>query len=111
MKFLFVVALAIAPALSNAACSDSEYVKYQGYDKFLDDNPAVPAQSLRIVYAKRIGMPPAALKDLHVRCSARWAQSDREGVSTYLKSENQKMINDCKRRPKDDPICGSFRNQ
>lgn len=111
MKFsvlLVAVLFAAHSASAHANCSDSEYLIYQKYDQLLEENANVPAASLRIIYAKRIGMQPEALKLLYTRCSARWAQNNRDEARDYTRKMLEDAKRDCARRPKDDPVCRSL---
>lgn len=88
-----------------AQCTDKEFGVFQVYDTYLEVNPDVPDTQLRQLFAARIGMQPAALKNLYTRCVIRWANRNPEEARAYLRREQQAFIVDCKKRPASDQIC------
>lgn len=96
---------------ARAACSDSEYKVYQKYDVLLEANPQVSTTELRTRYAKQIGMAPQSLKELHMRCSARWANDNREEASEYARKGLEDMKRDCLSRPANDAACAAIRGK
>lgn len=57
-------------------CSDKEYETFKRYDAYLDANPNMDDDRARSNFAARVGMRPAALKDLYFRCLFRWKDSE-----------------------------------
>jgi hypothetical protein len=57
-------------------CSDNDYATFKRYDAYLDSNPNMADDLARSNFAARVGMRPAALKDLYFRCLFRWKDSE-----------------------------------
>lgn len=101
------MAAAKSSAASSSACSDSEYGIYQQYDTFLERNPSIADYQLRSIFARKVGMQPAALKNLYVRCTVRWVEHSPSESSAYLKNELEGFAKDCAKRGSSDPYCKS----
>lgn len=67
-------------------CSDAEYATFKRYDAYLDANPNIDDDRARSNFAARVGMRPAALKDLYFRCLFRW--KDREPAAARKAGED-----------------------
>lgn len=106
-KLLVAACVALLSATANASCSDSEYRVYQQYDKFLDANQSVPDYELRKIFAKKVGMQPDSLRNLHTRCTMRWSEQRPSESKAYLKNELEGFAKDCAQRPANDPYCKS----
>jgi uncharacterized protein YneF (UPF0154 family) len=99
--------LALLATTAQAACSDSEYAVYKQYDGFLEANPSVSDDQLRSMFARKVGMQPSALKNLYIRCTARWSEQSPSASRDYLKKSYSDFVNDCAKRPANDPYCKS----
>ena len=72
-------------------CSDREYATFKKYDAFLDANPAILDDQARSTFAARVGMRPAALKDLYFRCLFRWKDQEPEAARRTAQEAVQSM--------------------
>ena len=61
-------------------CSDRDYATFKRFDAYLDANPNVDDDQARATFAARVGMRPAALKDLYFRCLIRWKDREPEAA-------------------------------
>lgn len=64
-------------------CSDREYSTFKKYDAYLDANPTILDDQARANFAGRVGMRPAALRDLYSRCLVRWGSQEPEAVKKF----------------------------
>lgn len=53
---------------AHAMCSDKEYKIYQAYDQYLENNPQISDDLARNIFAKKVGVSPAKLKDIYFSC-------------------------------------------
>ncbi|QMV74129.1 hypothetical protein HS961_15490 [Comamonas piscis] len=65
-------------------CSNQEYGVFIEYDKLLDKYPTIAESEIRNRVAAKIGISPAALKDLYFRCLLRWKDEPRGQKDTSL---------------------------
>lgn len=100
---------AILSTSAHANCSDAEYSVYQRYDSFLESNPNVPDDQLRLMFARKAGMQPSALKNLYVRCATRWAEQRPDEAKAHLRKSYSDFAKDCANRPANDPYCKAGR--
>jgi len=106
VKFHLAIYVVLFSSVSYANCSDAEYRVYQQYDQFLEANPSVPDDQLRLVFAKKVGMQPSSLKNLYIRCTMRWSEQSPSESKVYLKKDLESFAKDCTQRP-NDPYCKS----
>lgn len=72
-------------------CSDREYATFKKYDAFLDANPSLSDDQARATFAARVGMRPAALKDLYFRCLFRWKDQEPEAARRTAREAMESM--------------------
>jgi hypothetical protein len=66
-------------------CSDRDYKLFKRYDAYLDANPSILDDQARANFSARVGMRPAALKDLYFRCLPRWREQEPEAAQQVLR--------------------------
>ena len=84
-KFLAIMCIGVTAAFAVSSswgqqCSDREYSTFKRYDAYLDSNPNMDDERARANFAARVGMQPAALKDLYFRCLMRWKDRETEAA-------------------------------
>ena len=72
-------------------CSDRDYGVFKKYDAYLDANPNMLADQARSNYSARLGMRPAALKDLYFRCLVRWKDQEPEAARRVARESLNSM--------------------
>lgn len=72
-------------------CSDREYSTFKRYDAYLDANPNMDDERARANFAARVGMPPAALKNLYFRCLMRWKDGEPEAAQNTAQDAMARM--------------------
>lgn len=97
LKFTFTTCIVAAALLSQAPlalgqqCTESEYTTFKRYDTYLDANPNMDDDRARANFAARVGMRPAALKDLYFRCLMRWKDREPEAVRKTAEDSKARM--------------------
>ena len=84
ISILIVVVCFFVGASANAACTNKEYKIYQAYDRFLNENPSIPDYELRVIFAKKINMSSAGLKNLYMNCLFRWAEENPRETGRHV---------------------------
>lgn len=114
MKSLLVclVALFICTAShAQTSCTNKDYAIYQRYDALLEANPNISTSELRSRFSRQSGIAAPALKDLHMRCSARWANEKPGEAAEYAKKGIEDMKKDCANRPANDAACKAVKSK